>query len=428
MHCFPEARRCVGLRLAVLLIVFSWSVGCGSDVSPPPGGSIASQAEVLPLDAASALRAVPPSQMPPLFDRAAAGPDGKADWASLRLALDRNLRWLAGRPQNREYTYGEHKISVGRLRSELRAVRDWLDEDPTPESFAARVVQRFDVVESVGRPATKPGEKGMLITGYYEPEIEASPRRRSGYQVPIYGPPGGLIRVDLGQWSNDWQGRRVAGLLRGGSLVPFPDRAALRSDPILKGREIAWAKNEVDLFFLEVQGSGSLRYPDGSVRRIGYAGANGRTYRSIGKLLIDRGEIPRHRMSMQSLRTWLAENPQHVQSVLDYNQSVVFFRFLDGPPVGNLGFPVTPGRSVAVDQKLMPPGGFGFLVTDMPTPTADGGTLVEGPLTRFVFAQDTGGAIRGADRADFFWGPGREAAGRAGVMKQPGRLFFFVPR
>lgn len=413
----------LALIAAVAAVALS---GCGPDASPPP--SVDLLADDAEIDASTALRPVPQDQLPPLFDRAAAAPYGAIDWTSLRLALERNLRWLAGRPHHREYTYGERKIKVARLRRELSVVRDWLDESPTPESFAARVVQRFDVVESVGRPETKPGEKGMLITGYYEPEIEASPRRRPGYEVPIYGPPGGLIQVDLGQWLDDWKGRRIAGLLRGGRLVPFPDRKALRTDPVLRGREIAWAKDEVDLFFLEVQGSGSLRYPDGSVRRIGYAGANGRAYRSIGKLLIDRGVIPRHRMSMQSLRAWLAENPQHVQRVLDYNQSVVFFRFLDGPPVGNLGFPVTPGRSVAVDQRLLPPGGFGFLVTDMPVPTADGGTLVEGPLTRFVFSQDTGGAIRGADRADFFWGPGLEAAGRAGVMKQPGRLLFFVPR
>ena len=420
MLCFRSA-----LALLAGAVVGLALSGCGPDASPPPVSP--SAAEQAP-DATSALRPVAPADLPPLFDRAAAGRDGTTDWTSLRLALDRNLRWLAGRPQDREVTYGEQKITMGRLRSELGVVRGWLDEEPTPESFAARVVQRFDVVESVGRAGTKPGEKGMLVTGYYEPEIEASPRRRPGYEVPIYGPPGGLIRVDLGQWSDDWKGRRIAGLLRGGSLVPFPDRAALRTDPVLRGREIAWAKNEVDLFFLEVQGSGSLRYPDGMVRRIGYAGANGRAYRSIGKLLIDEGAIPRHRMSMQSLRTWLAANPDHVRRVLDFNQSVVFFRFLDGPPVGNLGFPVTPGRSVAVDQKLLPQGGFGFLVTDMPAPTADGGTVVEGPLTRFVLAQDTGGAIRGADRADFFWGPGLEAAGRAGVMKQPGRLFFFVPR
>jgi membrane-bound lytic murein transglycosylase A len=317
---------------------------------------------------------------------------------------------------------------VAQLRAALSETRTWLDAEMSPEDFAARVVQRFDVLESVGRRGTEPGEGGLLVTGYFTPEIDASPRRRDGYEVPIYGPPDGLIKIDLGAWSDDWKGQRIAGILQGGSLVPFPDRAALRGASVLRGREIAWAKDAVDLFFLEIQGSGTLRYPDGSTRRIGYAGANGRTYRSIGKLLIDEGAIPSERMSMQSLRAWLAENPEHTRRVLDFNQSVVFFRFLDGLPLGNLGFPVTPGRSVAVDQKLLPPGGFGFLVTDLPAATADGGTLVEGPLTRFVFAQDTGGAIRGPERADFYWGPGAVAASRAGVMKQPGRLLFFVPK
>lgn len=402
---------------------------CGPDASPPPPPP-AVEFEVEVVSAESALRPVAIEALPPLYDRKLQSDDqgGTTDWSSLRLALDRNLGWLRGRPQDREYTYGTTAVSVGTLRAALAEVRSWLDEDPSPEVFAARVVQRFDVVESVGRPGTEPGESGLLVTGYYEPLIEASRRRRAGYEIPIYGPPGGMIRVDLGDWDDEWKGRRIAGILRGRSLVPFPDRAALRGNPILRGREIAWARDEVDLFFLEVQGSGTLRFTDGSVRRIGYAGANGRTYRSIGKLLIDEGAIPRERMSMQALRAWLAENPEHVRRVLDFNQSVVFFRFLDGPPVGSLGFPVTPGRSVAVDQKLLPPGGFGFLVTDLPAAGPNHTTVVEGPLARFVFAQDTGGAIRGADRADFFWGPGEVAAERAGVMKQGGRLLFFVPK
>ncbi|MDA8019151.1 MAG: MltA domain-containing protein [Thermoanaerobaculia bacterium] len=401
-------------------------IGCGPDATPPP--VIDSDAKSAVVDAQSAIRPVTSGNLPPLFDRASHVPGSSADWTSLQVALDRNLQWLRGRPKQRSYSYGERQVSVEELLRALTEVRGWLDEEPSPEVFASRVVQTFEVVESVGRAGTSPGERGVLVTGYYEPEIEASPRRSRDYSVPIYGPPGGLIRADLGQWSDDWRGRRIAGLLRGGRLVPFPDRAALREDPILRGREIAWARDEVDLFFLEIQGSGRLRYPDGTVRRVGYAGANGRTYRSIGKLLIDEGAIPRQQMSMQSLRKWLAENPEHIRRVLDFNQSVVFFRFLSGEPVGNLGFPVTPGRSVAVDQSLLPPGGFGFLVTDLPKPSAGGGSVVEGPLTRFVLAQDTGGAIRGADRADFFWGPGEEAAARAGVMKQPGRLLFFLPR
>lgn len=416
------------------LAIAGWLLaGCAPDASPP----IALSTEATEATEANgtlvgaALRPVGLEHLPPLYDRdlsVSGRTDASPKLASLRLALERNLTWLRGRPQDRLYDYGERQVTAAQLSAALQEVVAWLDAEPSPEVFAARVVQRFDVVESVGGPGTLAGDHGMLVTGYYTPEIEASRSRRPDYQVPIYGPPGGLIRVDLGEWSDDWRGRRIGGILQAGRLVPFPDRAALRGNVLLRGREIAWAKDEVDLFFLEVQGSGTLRFPDGSSRRIGYAGANGRAYRSIGKLLIDEGVIPRERMSMQSLRTWLADHPEHVQRVLDYNQSVVFFRFLDGLPPGNLGFPVTAGRSVAVDQKLLPPGGFGFLVTDLPAATPDGGTVVEGPLTRFVLAQDTGGAIRGAERADFYWGPGAEAAERAGVMKQPGRLFFFVPK
>lgn len=414
--------------LLVLLVVAL--AGCVAD--PPLPERAAEHREAVEPDATSALRPVPSAKLPPLFDDG--GDDvvagtGNDAWESLRTALDRDLRWLRGRPQDRAYTYGPQTVTVAELRRALEEVRAWLEEDPppTPEALGARIAHRFDAYESVGRN-DRIGDDDVLVTGYFEPMIDASPRRRPGYEVPIYGPPRNLVRVDLGQWSREWEGRRIAGILRRGRLVPFPDRSALRTDPILRGKEIAWAADEVDLFFLEVQGSGTLRYPDGRTRRIGYAGSNGRPYRSIGRLLIDRGEIPRERMSMQSLRAWLAANPEEVREVLDYNQSVVFFRRLDGPPVGNLGVPVTPGRTIAVDQRLMPPGALAYLLTERPAPAPDGSTIVEGPLRRFVFAQDTGGAIRGADRADFFWGRGPDAAGRAGVMKQPGRLLFFVPR
>ena len=184
----------------------------------------------------------------------------------------------------------------------------------------------------------------------------------------------------------------------------------------------------MDFFFLEVQGSGSLRLPDGGRRRIGWAGGNGRPYRSIGKLLIDEGVIPREQMSMQALRSWLAANPQEIERVLDYNESMVFFRYLDGAPKGSLGLEVMAERSIATDHKLLPSGALAFLQTTIPTRAEDGSTVSGGPLGRFVLNQDTGGAIRGADRADFYWGPGELAAERAGLMKQRGQLVFLVPK
>ncbi len=268
----------------------------------------------------------------------------------------------------------------------------------------------------------------MQVTGYYEPLIAGSLRRTEEYSVPVYGPPRDLFRVQLGEFRDEWEGRSVTGLLRGNRLLPYPDRREIREGGRLRGREIAWARDPVELFFVEIQGSGALLLPDGAELRIGYAGANGRQYRSIGKLLIDEGKIPRERMSMQALREYLRDAPEEIERVLDHNESQVFFRRLDGPPVGSLGVPVTPGRSIATDHRLLPPGALGFLLTESPRRGTGRRDRRGRPAAPVRLNQDTGGAIRGAARADFFWGRGEEAARRAGLMNQPGRLYFLVPR
>ncbi len=397
----------VGLSLALLLI----SACARAPLPQPPP---LAEPEPVELTRETALEPVPPERLPLLLD------DG--DWQSLDQAIGRSVGWLNGRPEETSFVFGPREIKASDLADALERVRGWLAADPSPETLAARVAQAFDVFESVGDD----GE--MLITGYYEPLIAGSRRRTREYDVPVYGPPGDLIRVDLGLFSERWTGQRTAGRLRGNRLVPYPDRREIRTSGLGRAPIIAWARDRVDLFFIEVQGSGALELPDGGELRIGYAGANGRDYKSIGKLLIDDGKIERAKVSMQSIRAYLAAHPEDVDRVLDYNTSVVFFRRLDGPPLGSLGVPVTPRRSIATDHRLFPPGALGFLITDLPAMGADGRTVAEAPLTRFVLNQDRGGAIRGADRADFFWGRGREATERAGVMKQPGRLLFLVPK
>ncbi len=366
--------------------------------------------------AEQALRPVPASIFNAFID------DGDRD--SLRQAVERSRVWYRRLPADREFVFGPRTVTAAELADAFDLFLSWLEDDPTPAALAARLAEAFEPMASVGDD----GRGTMLVTGYYVPLIDGSLRRRRDYQVPVYGRPSDIIEVSLGDFSDEWSGRRLFGKLRGRRLVPYPDRRQLREDGELRGREIAWARDKVDLFFVEVQGSGVLKLPDGREARIGYAGANGRPYRSIGKLLIDEGKVEREKMSMQAIRSYLAENPEDVDRVLDYNESVVFFRRLNGPAVGSLGFPVTAGRSVATDRHLMPRGALGFLVTEIPAVGPDGATIAAGRLTRFVLNQDTGGAIRGPGRADFFWGRGEEAALRAGLMKQPGRLFFLVPK
>ncbi len=396
-----------GLSLALLVLLSA----CARAPLPSPPPPV--EPEPAAVTRETALVPVPLERLPLLFD------DG--DRQSLELAIGRSVGWLKGRPAGTRFVFGPREVEAGALAAALERVRGWLAAKPSPETFAAQMARGFDVLESAA------GD-GMLITGYYEPVIEGSRHRTRQVRVPVYGPPGDLIRVDLGLFSERWKGQRTSGRLAGNRLVPYPDRREIRTSGLPRAKVLAWARDRVDLFFIEVQGSGALKLPDGGELRIGYAGSNGRDYRSIGKLLIDEGRIEREKISMQSIRAYLAAHPEEIDRVLDYNRSVVFFRRLDGPPLGSLGLPVTPRRSIATDHRLFPPGALGFLVTDLPAMGDDGRTVAEAPLTRFVLNHDRGGAIRGADRVDFFWGRGPEAAERAGVMKQPGRLFFLVPK
>ncbi|GHH02548.1 MltA domain-containing protein [Comamonas sp. JC664] len=345
------------------------------------------------------------------------------DLASLRTAVAESLVWLRSRPADHRFIYGARQVSPAELRTALERLHTRLQADLSPEQLWAVVLEDFELLEAAG------GEDGqVLFTGYYEPTIEASLTRTAEYTVPIHAAPADLIEVPLEPFAERFKAERVFGRLDGRKVVPYWSRGDIRGGR-LDGRklELAWAKDPVALFFLEVQGSGSLLLPDGTRRRLGYAASNGRPYRSIGSLLIQEGAIPKEEMSMQALRAWLAANPEQRTRVLEHNESYVFFRFLNTASVGSLGRPVTAGRSIATDARLFPKGGLAFIQTERPVRMADGSVQWK-PLSRFVLNQDTGGAIRGAGRVDVFWGAGPQAELAAGMMKQKGRLLFLVPR
>lgn len=262
-----------------------------------------------------------------------------------------------------------------------------------------------------------------LFTGYYEAELQGSRTPGPGFAVPIYKRPPELVTVELGDFRADWKGQRIGGEVKDGRLVPYPDRAQVQAGA-LKGRnlELLWAADPIDVFFLEIQGSGRVVLPDGQVVRVGYAAQNGRPYVAIGRDLADRNAIPRDKVSMQTIRAWLASHPAEAPEVMAKNPSVVFFRELQGEgPLGAQGVALTPGRSLAVDPNFLPLGAPVWL--DLDEPKESGGVL-----RRLVIAQDTGGAIRGPIRGDLFWGAGQEATERAGEMKQPGRLHLLLPK
>lgn len=274
-------------------------------------------------------------------------------------------------------------------------------------------------------PAAVSGRDGAdgLITGYFEPELQGSRKRQGRFNVPLHVRPSDLVAVDLGRFSDELKGKRIAGRVVQGRLIPYHNRSQIERGA-LRGKklELVWVDDAADAFFLHIQGSGRIRLRDGSILRVGYAGTNGQPYTAIGRALIARGEIPRERMSMQAIRKWMTANPGPGAKLMRTNKSYVFFRALTGPgPIGAQGVALTPERSIAVDRGILPLG----LPVWMDTVLPDQATT---PYRRLMIAQDTGGAIKGAVRADVFWGPGARAAKMAGSMKSPGRYWFLRPR
>jgi membrane-bound lytic murein transglycosylase A len=267
------------------------------------------------------------------------------------------------------------------------------------------------------------GSDSGTVTGYYEPLLRGSRTRTPAYRYPVYGMPDDLLVVDLSELYPDLKNLRLRGRLDGRRVVPYFNRAQIENGTApVTGKEIVWVADAVELFFLQIQGSGRVRLDNGEMVRLGYAEQNGHPYRSIGRLLVDRGDLPLERASMQGIKTWAGQNPDKLQDLLNYNASYVFFREMpaDLPgPLGALGVALTAQRSIAVDPRFVPLGVPLYLVTTMPN------TRV--PLNRLMLAQDTGGAIRGAVRADFFWGFGDEAGAQAGRMRQSGKMWVLLP-
>lgn len=264
-----------------------------------------------------------------------------------------------------------------------------------------------------------------LITGYYEAMLHGSRKRNGAFQTPLYKVPDDLLVVDLGSVYPQLKNMRLRGRVVGKKVVPYGSRAEIERSG-LPGKELMWVNDPVEAFFLEVQGSGRVQLDDtGEMVRIGYADQNGHPYLAIGRWMVDQGLLPRDQVSAQSIKAWLAAHPERQQEVLNANPSYVFFKESPIPdpsvgPKGALGVPLTPARSVAIDQTLLPLGAPIFLAT-----TQAGSDV---PMQKLVMGQDTGGAIRGAVRADFFYGFGKDAEDKAGLMKQQGRLWVLLPR
>lgn len=331
------------------------------------------------------------------------------DVASLRAAIGQSLAYFRKLPPDRVVGEQPRRFTAAEIADSLTAFERLLGSGNCPACIALELDARFELVAS----SASADSRDVLFTGYYQPVIAGSLTPSDEYRNPIYGMPAELA---AGQNGN------------GAAPASFYSRREIDESGALKGRglEIAWAKDPVEVFFLHIQGSGIISLPDGGRLSVGYAGQNGRPYRSIGRLLIDDGKIPKEEMSMQRLRRYLADHPDERDNIFAYNESYVFFRAVDNGPLGSLEVTLTAARSIALDSRLFPKGALALMQTSIPIIGPAGELAGWRPVTRWALNQDTGGAIRGLQRADIYFGSGDQAGALAGYMNRPGRLYFLL--
>jgi len=346
------------------------------------------------------------------------------DKGSLKTAIERSIEYLKRLPVDRKFTYGPHTYSAGYLIESSNTFLNILKSSSTSKDLNKKIRRHFNIYKSVGSK----GKGSVLFTGYYEPLLKGSLTRSDEYRHPLYIKPRDLLKVNLEQFHPRFKGERIVARWDGNRILPYYDRKEIDVEKVLKGKglELLWVSDLVDLFFMQIQGSGVITLEDGNMQRVHYAASNGRAYRSIGRKFIDENIIPRDEMSMQRVKTYLKDHPKERDRILNYNASYVFFEKVDKGPLGNIEVVLTPGRSIATDYRLFPRGGLAFISTQKPEIDQSGKITEWKNFTRFVVNQDTGGAIRGPGRVDMFWGTGNRAGIIAGAMLQRGKLYFLA--
>ncbi|CAK7058710.1 murein transglycosylase A [Kerstersia gyiorum] len=418
---------------------------CSTTGPVPEGGQPSGQpaTDVVTGEAAPEARSLLPLRVPPLSslrDTTARRLDGgwtRADWSEMPgwSTEPMDQAWVAFLRN----CAGLMRPTGGSLTAPARAApRPWhavcaaaADASKAPDANDPAAIRRF--LQQHLQPWRLDEGKGAAantVTGYYEPLVRGSRERGGVYQWPLYAVPADLLTIDLGAVYPELAGKRVRGkLVDGRRVVPYDTRAEIAADSARQPAAIVWVDDPVDAFFLQIQGSGRVLLTDGPDKgktlRLAYADHNGRPYASIGRWLADQGELTLAQASMQNIRAWARRNPARVQEMLNANPAMVFFReetIVDPSegPKGAYGIPLTGQRSIAVDTRYVPLGAPVYLATTLPSSNQ--------PLNRLVFAQDTGAAIKGAARADFYWGFGDEAGEQAGRMKQRGRMWVLWPK
>ncbi len=400
----PESCFCKGPLLALLCLLLCLSAGCARLSRP------AVEKPGLPLALVSERK------LPEFFDDMC--------FDALSVSIDQSLAYLGSLSPDTRFQFGDDTYSTAHMVLSLEKFAEFLKTGPDTAALNRYIREHYQVYQAAGRQ----GAGQMLVTGYYEPFLKGSHQKSTRFRFPLYSRPTDLVAVDLSLFSEKFKGETLWGRFNGQTLVPYHDRHEIDATGALSGKSdvLAWVDDRIDLFFLHIQGSGKLYMASGAPLNVHYNSPNGRPYRSIGKLLIDNGAIPREQMSMQAIKKYLHENPEAVDDILNANPSYIFFNTEPTGPIGSLGVQLTPGRSIATDRRLFPKGALAFIQTQKPLVDGDGTIERWSDFGRFVLNQDTGGAIRGAGRADLFWGNGPYAELAAGYMQHPGTLYFLV--
>jgi membrane-bound lytic murein transglycosylase A len=348
------------------------------------------------------------------------------DRDSLLLALRRNIEYLRRLVPETVFRYGPHEFTCQQVRESQEAFLSLISRGLDEDQLSREIRKQFRVYRATGRE----GNGRVLFTGYYEPVYEGRLSPDETFRYPLYRSPDDLIRIDLSPFGERFKGETIVARIEEKKVLPYYSRYQIEMERVLagKGLEMVWLKDPLDVAFLHIQGSGRLRLIDEKELMVQYRSSNGRPYRSIGRYMMERGFLTREGMSMQAIRKYLAENPGVRDEVLNYNPSYVFFRQTESGPSGSIGVLLTPGRSVALDSKLFPRGGLGFISCRKPLVNDQGDITGWTPFSRFVLNQDTGGAIKGPGRADLFWGNGSYAELAAGHLQHDGVLYILIKK
>lgn len=348
------------------------------------------------------------------------------DRDSMIRSLEQNMDYLEKKEPGYRFQYGPDSYTAQQVMETQRYFMELLKKSGDMAELERHIREQFKIYRAAGRG----WRRRVLFTGYYEPVFEGSLSPGGIYRYPIYRRPKDLIRIDLSQFNEKYENQSITARIEGLNVLPYFTRSQIDLEQALKGRglELAWLKDPLDVAFLHIQGSGQIRLPDGRSILVGYHVSNGRPYHSIGKYMLDNGLLSKEQMSMQEIRRCLSDNPRLMQEVLSYNPSYVFFRRLENGPRGNIGVPLTPGRSLALDCDLFPKGALCFVTTQKPVLDQKGEITKWIKFSRFMVNQDTGGAIKGPGRADIFWGNGPYAETAAGHMRHEGKLYILIKK